>query len=248
VAVWDRTGSPIKGELVKPTTKPRRHTFQTEVVAATRTAGGTFGPPQVVSDPRFDSDEASLSVNSAGQAALAWVLNTRNDKHFRIGAAFREPGERFGKAHFLTPDGRDSYGASIALDEQGRALLVWAIEGERRTMESDDNQVLAAVRSPGGPLEAPLKLSDRHASFPEAAMAPDGRAVVGWVRQSGQGNLVQARAITTAGVYGPLTAVSPRGWIDNLATTIDDSGASAFTWTREGSDHRDRLEAITLAR
>jgi hypothetical protein len=245
VAVWTRDGSPID---VAFRAAKRRKRFENEVVAATRPAGGAFSRPQVVSDPRFNSDEASLSVNSTGQAAIAWVLNTPGDKHLRIGGAFREPGKRFGRPRFLTAAGRDSYGTSIALDEAGRALLVWTIPGDRPDMESSANQVLAAVRRPGGPLGKPVRLSDRHTGFPEVAMSPDGHAVVAWVRESRFGYLAQARRVTTAGALGPITQISPRSeYVDTLDAVVDDSGSALFTWTRN-AHHSARLEAATLPR
>lgn len=251
VAVWRREGSPEDVQLVAAGRAKGRHRrkFKTEIVAARRPgAGAAFGRPQVVSDPRFDSAEASLSVNSRGQAAIAWVLNTPGDKHSRIGAAFRdEPGKRFGRPRFLTPDGRDSYGTSLALDEQDRALVVWTIEGDRPNVESGANQVVAAIRQPGGPLGQAVKLSDRHTGFPEMAMSPDGHAVVTWVRESRYGDLVQARRVTTAGAYGPITQISPRGYADELQAAVDDSGSALVTWLRDAHPGW-RLEAATLAR
>src|SRR5206468_3355408 len=117
------------------------------IVTSMRPVGGSFRRPQTLSAPRSDSDEASLSVNSAGQAAVTWIVDTPGHRHFRIGAAFRDrPGKPFAKPHFLTPAGRDAFSPSIALDERGRALAVWAIPGA-----GDGFQVLAAVRPAGGP-------------------------------------------------------------------------------------------------
>jgi hypothetical protein len=251
LAVWARDGSPEEALAVAGGQAKRRHArkFKAEIVAARRAGTGTaFGRPQVVSDPRFDSAEASLSVNSRGQAAIAWVLNTPGDKHFRIGAAFRDdPGERFGKPRFLTPDGRDSYGTSLALDEHGRALVVWTIVGDRPDMASGANQVVAAIRQPGGALDRPVKLSDRHTGFPEMAMSPDGHAVVTWVRESRYGYIVQARRVTTAGAYGPITQISPRGDADELHAAVADGGSALVTWI--GDAHPGRgLEAAALTR
>lgn len=245
VATWIRVGSPIKVEFLRGA-RPKRGRFEDEVVAATRSPGGGFGHPQRISDPRFNADEASLSVNSEGQAALAWVLNTKDDEHFRIGAAFREPDRPFGPARFLTPDGRDSFGASIALDEQGRALLVWAIVGAHPDMETETNRILGATRPPGGPLGKPIALSDRHAGFPATATALDGHAVVAWVRASRNGDLVQARRFTTSGAAGPVTQISRRGYSDTLETTIDPSGSAVMTWRGGGGNH-ERIQAAAFA-
>jgi hypothetical protein len=241
VAAWTREGSPLEAVAAR---KPPR--FENEVVAATRSAGAgaAFARPQVVSDPRFNSDEGSLSVNSSGQAAIAWVLNTRNDAHFRVGASFRDPGERFGPPQFLTPDGRDSCGASIALDDRGRALVVWAIPGAHPNMETSTTSVRAAVRPHGGPLGKPFKLSDRHAGFPEMAMDPDGHAVAAWVRESNHGFLVQARRVRTSGAYGQLATISPRGDVDDLATTVDEGGTGLVIWRRGGAHQRIQAAAV----
>lgn len=244
VATWIKLAPPIKVEFLRSARPKARH-LEDEVVAATRAPGGEFGHPQTVSDPRFSSDEASLSVNSTGQAALAWVLNTSGDKHFRIGAAFRQPGRPFGPPRFLTPDGRDSFGASIALDEQGRAVVVWAMPGAHPNMETETDRVVGAVRPPGGPLGKPVKLSDRHTDFPATATAPDGRAAVMWVRHSRDGDLVLARGFTTSGALGPTTRISRHGNFDDVLVTVDDSGTALATW-RAGSGNHARIQAGAL--
>jgi hypothetical protein len=220
-----------------------------QIVSSTRPAGASFGRPQTVSDPRFDSEEASLSVNAAGQAAIAWVLSTRNDEHIRIGAAFRDdPAKPFGHPRFLTPDGHDAFGPSIAIDEQGRSLAVWAIPGARGSNEDSSGfQTVAAVRAPGGPVGHRQTVSDGHADFPVLAMAPDGHAVIAWPRNSRNGDLVQERTASTAAAFGRIRSISPRGTIDGLQAHIADDHSVLIAWSRE-SGGRTSLEAVRLAR
>jgi hypothetical protein len=214
LAAWTRTGASLN-----------------KVVTAIRPAGGSFGPAQVVSNPRFDSGEPSLSVNAAGSAALVWVSNTRNDAHFRVGGAFRKPSGRFGRPRFLTPTRADGVGASVALDARGRALITWIVDGDREP-GVDTFLVRAAFRSRSGRLSSPKTISGPRADFNELAMDPAGHAVVAWVYHGHRNDVVQARRVTTAGRIGPLIRVSPRGLIDRLETLVDDAGSATFTWVR----------------
>ena len=226
VAVWTRNG------------------VRNKVVAAVRAPGGAFGRPQVISDARFHSDEASLSVNSSGQAAVVWVLNTKNDAHFRVGGAFRAPGRAFGPPRFFTPARADATGASIALDDQGRALLTWRISNRKAPGGVSAFWIEVARRPPGGPIGRPVRASGARGEIGELAIAPSGRGRIAWIYHGRRGDLVQARTATTDGGLGPVTQISPRGSLDNLDSTIDASGAVTFVWTRLGK-RGERLETTT---
>jgi hypothetical protein len=71
--------------------------------------------------------------------------------------------------------------------------------------------------------------------------------VVTWVRESRYGYLVQARRVTTAGAYGPITQISPRGDADELHAAVADSGSALVTWIGDAHPGR-RLEAAALTR
>jgi hypothetical protein len=76
-------------------------------------------------------------------------------------------------------------------------------------------------------------------------MSPDGHALVTWIRDGRGGLLVQARRVTTAGAYGPITPVSKRGYKDDLKALVDDDGSAVITWM--GDAHPGlRLEAAAL--
>jgi hypothetical protein len=245
IAIWERQGSPIEGQLVGPARR-RRANLKSEIVAAIRPAGGAFAAPQRVSDPRFDTGEPSLSVNASGQAAIVWVLNTKDDRYFRIGGAFRESGQAFGQPRFLTPARADATGASVALDDQGRSLFAWRLPVNRPDPELSAFRIVGSFGTAGTPTGRLRPLSGTLADYPEIAMTPSGQAVVSWVYNGSYGDLVQARRARTGGRFGPLLPISPRGGVDNLDTVIDDAGRATFVWTRDGR-HTQRLEATTLA-
>jgi len=240
-AVWGRERSPVDAQPARR----RRKTFNAEIVAATRPAGGSFGPAQVVSDPRFDTEEAVLSVNAAGGAAIVWSLNTKGDAHFRVGCAFRDPGQQFGPPRFFTPSRADASAASVFLDDAGRSLFTWRLPFDRPDPELSAFWIAAAAMPPSGSLAPARRLSGTRADFSQLAMTPAGAGVVSWVYNGSYGDLVQARRATSEGKFGPLLQISPRGTVDLLSTTIDSSGAVTFVWIR-GSGVKLRLETATL--
>jgi hypothetical protein len=230
VAVWSR--SSLEGA---------NRVLNGAVVAAIRPRGGLFGPPRVVSDPRFDSSEPSLSVNAAGQAAIVWVSNTQGDKHFRLGSAFRQPGRAFGRPRFFTPSRADASGASVALDPRGGALITW-----RLSAAGAGFRIEAAARRPGGPVGRSVTLSGPGADGAQIARSPAGRFVVSWVYRGSHGDVVQARAATARGKYGRLIQVARRGSLDGLQSIVDDSGLATFAWRRSARGG-ERLEVTTRA-
>ena len=227
VVVWTRDG-------------PSKTT--SKIVVSTRPAAAAeFARPKIVSDPRVYSEEPSLSVNAAGQAALTWVSATRDLEHLRVSAAFRDdPSEPFGPPRVISSRKRDGFAPSLALDDQGRALVTWATPGI-----DEGSRVVSAVRSPGGPVRGRIAVSDGHSGFPHVAVAPDGRGVLAWPRHSRNGDLVQARTASTTGGLDQTINYSPRGAIyEDVQLDIDDSGSAHLAWIR-GAHHRDHLE-VTL--
>lgn len=203
-----------------------------QVVASMRPPGGPFGPPAVISDPRFDSDEASLSVNARGEAAVVWVQLTANDAHFRVGGAFRAPGQEFGTPRPFTRTRADATGASVALDDAGRALVAWRTPYKRN--RGNSFWIKVARRAPGGPVGRAVRVGGPFAEIGALALAPVGRGSISWIYRGRRGDLVQARRVTTTGALGPVLQISPRGEINALHTTIDDAATTTFVWTRHG--------------
>jgi hypothetical protein len=237
VAVWTR----------ESVGRETGHDIPGQVVAAVRPPGGDFGRLHVVSPPRLDSGDPSLAVDPQGRAAIVWVSNTRGDKHFRIGAAFRRPGsDRFGTPRLLTPGRIDGVSPSVALDARGRGLITFTVRGDGPP-ELNNVQIEMMFRSRSGRLSRPRPISGRRADFLyELTMNRDGRAIVSWIYQGRRSDVVQTRRVTTGGSVGRLRRVSPRGWIDDLRSTIDDRAVATLVWTRTAG-RIDRVEAVTLA-
>jgi len=214
-----------------------------EVVASMRPTGGSFGPPEVISDPRFDSDEPSLSVNAAGEAGVVWVQLTKNDAHFQVGGAFRTRGQPFGPPQLFTAARAEATGASVALDDQGAALLTWRIPYRKAGDGVNAFWIKVAHRPPGGPLSRAVRVGGPWTETGQLAVAPSGRGKIAWIYNGLRHDLVQARNVTTTGGVGPVRQISPFGTIGSLHLTIDDSAATTFAWTRR-RHHLDRLETI----
>lgn len=237
VVVWTRES--VEGDAAHAD-------FPGQVVAALRPAGGDFGRPRVVSQPRLDAGAASFSVDPQGRTALVWVSNTHGDRHFRVGAAFRKPGrDRFGKPRFLTRARADGVGPSVALDARGRGLITWLEPRGDEDKGINTFQVRAAFRARSGRIGRPRMLSGPRADFSRLAMNSHGSAVVSWVYHGHRGDVVQARHITTRGKIGRLTRLTSRDGFDDLETVIAENGIATFSWTRY-MKHSDQLEALTV--
>ena len=235
VATWTRLGSPEKGMRVKAA--GRR--YKDQVVVAIRPADGAFGKPQRVSNPRFDSDEASLAVNAAGRIGLVWISNTPHD-HFRLGAAFGAVKRGLAPPRFFTRARDDASGVTLGMDDKGRSLISWRVAHGR-----DDNyrfDIRLAHRPKRGRIAPAARVTSPHAESGELGVAPNGDGVIAWIHYGRRTSVLRARNVTTRGRVGRVVEVARGDYLDDLRMSIDGVGAPTFVWTHDTK----RLEATTL--
>jgi uncharacterized repeat protein (TIGR01451 family) len=239
--------------------------FGTQVQAAFRPAGGSFGPPQTISAgssfPLSLLQALQVAVDSEGNAVAVWTrsstvslcreicLGTRTET--TVEAAFRPRDGSFGPvqpiatgAYFddsggQNDDGRRLFSARVALGPEGDAIAVW----ERLDVVSDpsgvrhvEQHVDAAFR-PAGALFGPGQaISTSAASQPDIAVGSQGTAVAVW-RSDGANNRIEAAFSSGAGVFGTPQTISDAGSHDPQVAVNPDGDAVAL-WVREVGDDR----------
>ena len=191
------------------------------VQAAMRPAGGSFSKPVNLSARRQNAGGAQVAINQAGDAIVVWDRET--GKHSGVvQAVLRPAGGRFSKPVNLSTQRQNAYGAQVAIDQAGNAIVVWARSTGKR------GRVQAVLRPAGRSFSKAVNLSrvskrkDVLPPLPEVAINPSGDAVVGWVR-----------TITKSGIWRVQAAMRPAGGDFskpvNLSTPF--RGKGAFTAT-----------------
>lgn len=99
--------------------------FPSEVVILDQ---GTFGPVETIENSECPHTFFSLAIDDAGRTVAA--VNGYDFK-FLVKAAIREPGESFGPAVKLNPDGERAFYANVAASPDGETLVVWARQGRK---------------------------------------------------------------------------------------------------------------------
>ncbi len=168
----------------------RPDTAGDRINVAIRPAGGSFGPPQIIS-AAFDSSDPQVAVAPDGRALLVWTQDgTPGYDNKVIMASFRPAGGGFGTPQQLTDEATATLPAAtsprVAMDAQGNAVIAWIYT------ETDGTQLLQArYRSAAGALGPPqtnifaagggLPGGDPGVIYaPHLAMDTQGNAVLAW--------------------------------------------------------------------
>jgi hypothetical protein len=163
---------------------------------------------------------------AATPAAVAWIGVAAGDER-KLQLSLRRPGGAFGRA--LTPEqsGRLAFDVAAA-GAGGRSLLAWpAQDGSTRRIELLTVDAEGAVSAPRW-----LTGTERDATSPAAATAPDGTSVVAWVDGMPNG-IVTAAAVApdgTAGAAQPLDG-EPGG---APRVAVGRGGAAVVVWPAGG--------------
>jgi hypothetical protein len=93
------------------------------VQAATRPAGGTFGPGVDLSEPGQTANLYDVAMNGAGHAVTVW--NRSNGTNTIVQASVRSPGGAFGPPKDLSAPGGNGADPAAGIDDQGNAVAFW---------------------------------------------------------------------------------------------------------------------------
>ncbi len=118
------------------------------VVARFRSAGGGFGPPQIVSAEESQASQLQVALAPTGEAVIAWRDLGAGPGQRRLRVAARPAGvESFGAVSTLATG--EPLLPSVGIDDEGGAFIAW----------TDGDQVVTALRRPGGQFGNPESLA-----------------------------------------------------------------------------------------
>jgi len=161
-----------------------------------RDGGKSFGDPVRVSHDEWQlngcpDDGPALAVDARGAVHLAWpTLVAGPEPHKAIFYATSTDGRAFSPRLRVSMEGRHASHPQIALDPDGRAVVVWdeAAEGTRQAW-------LAQTRRGAAGFEPPMKISgDAPASYPVVARVNDG-FLVAWTEGGGDASTIRIRQV-----------------------------------------------------
>ncbi len=127
----------------------------------------------------------------------------------------------------VTAPGWSGNSATVAVDRQGDALLVWSGCDETKSYCYSQTQARFAPAG-GGPLGPVLTLSPSgSSSWPEVAADDDGDAAVVWQQDA----VVMGRRVSASGALGPLQTMSA-AQSSTPSVAVEPDGRALVTWTQ----------------
>ena len=173
----------------------------------TRSAGGSFSSQQTPSTPGVDSTGIDVAMNKSGAAVLVWM--ERGDSEEWIVRAMTKPaGGSFGAPQDVSASGRDAVNPSVALSDNGAAVVAWSRYNGTHIIAQ------AALKSSagssfGGALDVSSTTLD--AGNVDSAIDPEGNSTVVWEMVDGAIRRIQARTKPSSGGFGAVQTLTPTG-------------------------------------
>ena len=208
------------------------------IKAATKPAGGTWGPAVTISDPALESSLAEIAVDPAGEATV--ILSVEDSTGVFPQAVTRPVGGGWEAPVDLAPPSTHSSTPDVAVDAAGEATAVWEVTDGTETF------VQAASRPAGGAWGPHVDLSTGEAEFllPRIAVNAAGAAVASW-SSSSTGNSIQAATRPAGGGWEPAVDLSgPLPFYHSPPVAIDEAGEALVIW-EAGGGTGGPIEAVT---
>jgi hypothetical protein len=185
------------------------------VQAASRPAGGAFGPPESIS---LSGGAPQVGFDAGGEAIAVWHRRSQGigGCSLCVEAAFRSPGGTFGPPQRVPVAGEKP---RLAVDRAGNAIVLARHPG------GTAKPIHSAVRPAGGPFRSGQKVAGGQTGLPQVAFDARGRATAIWSR----GVHVEAAFAGRRGTFGKPRFVGP-GDIPELA--LDRRGDALVVWRR----------------
>ena len=199
------------------------------VEAATRPAGGRFGPPERVATLRGTVYQFNLAVGPRGDAVVVWLRRDREIEFTpQVEAAVRPAGGEFGPVQHLGQTRRETQPADAAVDAKGNAIVVWL--GLTDDPPPDISTTRVAYARRGGPLRAETPPAGLDFSS-EVSFDGAGNATGLGTGPQGIGSVVR----TASGVWqAPRFIGAPAGYSPRLAVDLD--GTAHAVWVALSSE------------
>ena len=174
-----------------------------------------------------DAVAPRLAVHSTGASVAVWSQREPG-AHSRILGARFTPATGWGTPVAVSPPGGDAYDVRLGMDAAGHAIAAWEqeLEGEETVFASR----LAGGDGWGPPVR--LEVEDEEGYGPRLAVAPDGGAVVAWIRAEGEvGTVAAARFTPRRGWEPPVTVQGgPLLYMFDLDIAAGTDGGALAAW------------------
>jgi hypothetical protein len=197
------------------------------VQAATRPAGGSWGPAIPLSAPGQNAEAPRVAVDSSGNAVAVWTRFNGSRKV--VQSAMRPAGGPWGPVDELSDAGQNAVTPAVAVDPAGNAAAVWS------RYNGTNDIVQAAVRAAGGAWEEAedVSVEGRDALEPEVAIDSAGAAFAVWRRHDGTRYVIQAAIRPLGGDWQEPERLSETGQAaEEPAVTVNPAGDAAAVWVR----------------
>jgi hypothetical protein len=209
------------------------------IQARARSAAGALGPVQTLSAAGQDAFGPEVGIDGAGNAVFTW--QRFDGSHRRIQARVRSAAGVLGPIQTLSAAGHGAQHPQIAVNRGGQAVVTW--DGFVPTTPGCCRRVQARTRSAAGalgPLQvvSPSPNRSQDVTSPQVGVDATGNAVFTWEfiqRGFRDESEIVARALSAAGVLGPVKFLSPPhgsgggGFQPQVA--VDGAGDALFAWT-----------------
>jgi hypothetical protein len=199
------------------------------IQAASRQAGGAFGPTQTFSNAVGSTNNARLAVDPQGNALAVWSGEDFEGTN-GLQAAFRPAGGAFSPPQTLSDAGGSaSQFTQIAVDALGNALAVW------RRSDGTNLRIQASFRPADGTFGPAQTLSnaDENAGFQQFAFDAQGNALAVWEASDGSNERIRASFRPAGGPFGLPQTISNAGPNAFLSQVVFDAQGNALVvWNR----------------
>jgi hypothetical protein len=168
-------------------------------------AKAEFGNRFWLSHVNQSASDPEMAIAANGNAVFVWKQNPGSADHYRVQARQVSAGGALGPILDISKNGKDVLGfPKVAIDGSGNAVFVWTYS------DGSETWIQGRTLSAAGVLGPILKLSDISSDFdlPQLAVDSAGDTVFIWSRGVDNVRRAEARALSPAGVLGPVMAVS----------------------------------------
>jgi hypothetical protein len=204
------------------------------IQARARSADGTLGRVQTLSDRLANAISHQVAVDADGDALVVWRYSDGSTA--RVQARARSAGGAFRPVETLSVPGEGNHNPQVAVDAEGNALVVWERwDGTTQCSNSPGcSRIQARARSAEGVLGLVRTLSPAGQDSLDAQVAvdPDGDALVVWGNTDLGYTGVQARARSADGAFGSVQTLSPAGRdAVGAQVAVDGDGNALVVWS-----------------
>jgi hypothetical protein len=182
------------------------------VAAATRAAGGVFGPAQDLSASGTGVYGPAVAAGPGGVAAVAWSRS--NGGAYGVEAATSQAGGPLGPAQALSSPAESQYGPAVAIGPGGETMVAWYASEAGRFSVQAASRPLAGAFGPALRLSGPAE----NALEPKIAGSPEALALV-WTGFEGTAPALRASGFAASAAGTP--EEPPSGGLPGATAILD---------------------------